>query len=72
MGVTINYFRRVETEKSRSGHEAGRSAGNVDKVDDLTIFLPSPRRKSHPTSNLQTESVGINSGVKSEHEERTI
>ena len=63
MGVTINYLRRVETEKSRSAHEAGCTAGNVDKVHDLTIFLPGPGRKSHPTSNLRTGVSQINSGV---------
>jgi len=62
VGITIN-FRRIKTEKSRGSHEAGCTASNVDEVYDLAIFLPGPRRESHPASDLQKRLVRINSGV---------
>ena len=64
VGITVDYFRWIETEKSWSRHKTRCSASDVDEVYDLTVFLPCVRGESHPTSNLRTRSIKANSGAK--------
>jgi len=64
LGVTVDCFGWIETEKNRSRHEVRRLTSDVNEIYDLTIFLPGLGGESHPTSNLRKRSIGANSETK--------